>query len=384
MSTSQPEPIIAKGLAGVIAADTALSLVKGTEGKLYYRGYNIHDLAEHASFEEVAYLLWFGKLPTRSELDGLQAQMMACRELPPEVVAMLRNLPGDAVPMAVLRSATSLLAHYDPDAEDNSQDANRRKACRLTSQMAFVIATFERVRRGLEPVPPRGDLGHAANFLYMLTGETPGETSARALDQYLVLLADHGFNASTFAARVTASTLSDLHSAITSALGTLKGPLHGGANQAAMEMFMEIGEPENVEAWYKQARAEGRRIMGMGHRVYKTEDPRVNHLRRAAEELSARTGQSKWYEIASRLEQVARADPYFIERQIYVNVDYYSAPVLYMIGVPVDQFTPLFAMSRIVGWTAHVLEQWEDNRLMRPRAQYVGPVDLEYVPIDAR
>ncbi len=384
MSTSQPEPIVRKGLVGVIAADTALSLVKGDEGKLYYRGYNIHDLAEHASFEEVAHLLWFGKLPTRSELEAMHAQMTVCRELPPQVVDVLRNLSDDAVPMAVLRSAISLLAHYDPEAEDNSKDANRRKAYRLASQLASIIATFERLRRGLEPIPPRDDLGHAANFLYMLTGETPDETSVRTLDQYLVLLADHGFNASTFAARVTASTLSDLYSAITSALGTLKGRLHGGANQAAMEMFMEIGEPQNVEAWFKQARAEGRRIMGMGHRVYKTEDPRALHLRRAAEELSAVTGQSKWYEIARRLEQVARADPYFIERQIYVNADYYSGPVLYMIGVPVDQFTPLFAVSRIVGWTAHVLEQWEDNVLMRPRAQYVGPVDLEFVPLDQR
>jgi len=384
MSTSKSTAIVAKGLEGVIVSDTALSFVNGAEGKLYYRGYSIHDLAEHSSFEEVAYLLWFGALPTCSQLEEMRERMVKCRELPPQVVAALDRLPRDAVPMAVLRSVVSLLAHYDPDSEDSSPQANQRKACRLAGQIASVIATFDRLRRGLEPVPPRGDLGHAANFLYMLTGETPDETRVRALDLYLVLLADHEFNASTFAARVTASTLSDLHSAITSALGTLKGPLHGGANQAAMEMFMEIGEPSNVEEWFKQVRVGRRRVMGIGHRVYKTEDPRSIHLRRAAEALSAFTGQSKWYEIATRLEQVALADPYFIERNLAVNVDYYSAVVLYLIGIPVDLFTPVFAMSRIVGWTAHVLEQWADNRLIRPRAQYIGPVDLVYVPIGER
>ncbi len=374
----------AKGLEGVVIAKTVKSKVEGQIGKLQYHGYNIKDLAENASFEEVTYLLWYDKLPTESELEEFKAGLAAERAIRPEVINLLKSLPAGAHPMAVLRTAISARGAFDPDAEDTSEDAVRAKGRSLLAAMPTIVAAWERIRNGKEPVAPRADLDHAANFLYMMTGEEPDETAVNAVDTYLILLADHGMNASTFSARVTTSTLSDVYSAITTALGTLKGPAHGGANQKAMEQFQEIGEPENVDSWFDEAQAEGRRIMGIGHRVYKTEDPRATILRERAKKLSEMGDSGKWYEIACRLEECARADDFFIERSLYANVDYYSAVVLYQAGIPVDQFTCLFAMSRIAGWMAHVIEQWADNRLIRPRAEYVGPVDLEWTLIEDR
>lgn len=375
---------VAKGLEGIVVAQTRLSKVDGEAGRLYYRGYSIDDLATHATFEETAYLLWFGHLPTKDELAQLHQALVAVRPLRPELMERIVVTPKQAVPMAVVRCAVSCLAHFDPEAEDLSEEASMRKAYLLTSQIASVIAAFHRLRQGLEIIPPREDLSHAANFLYMLTGEEPSEQAAKALDMYLILLADHGFNASTFVARVTASTLSDMYSAITSAVGALKGPLHGAANQRAMEQFMEIGSVDNVVPWFERAKAEKRRIMGIGHRVYKVFDPRARHLRQKAVELAEVSHDSRWVDIAVKLEEVATSDPYFVERKLYPNVDYYSGPVLYTLGIEPDLFPTIFAMSRIVGWTAHVMEQWADNRLIRPRAEFVGDLDRAWVPMEQR
>ncbi|MCD6290484.1 MAG: hypothetical protein J7M34_08275 [Anaerolineae bacterium] len=373
-----------RGLEGVVVTTTQLSKVDGTAGRLYYRGYSIDHLAKNASFEEVAYLLWAGHLPNASEISKVREDLVACRTAPSGLVDALRKVPLNAPPMTALRSIISLLGHYDPDAEDNGPEASMRKAYRLTSQMATLVAAFDQIRKGKDPIPPRQDLNHAANFLYMLTGEEPSDIASRALETYLILLADHGFNASTFAARVTASTLSDMHSAIVSAIGTLKGPLHGAANQRALEQFLEIGDVENVKPWFEKAKAEKRRIMGVGHRVYKVVDPRARYLRQMALQLSGTTGNPQVLDIALKLEEVVSEDPYFVERKLYPNVDYYSAPALYMLGIDADLFPTLFAMSRVVGWTAHVMEQWANNRLIRPRAQFIGDLDLPWVPLEER
>lgn len=375
---------VTKGLAGVIAADTQLSRVDGEQGRLIYRGYSIEDLGEKASFEEVVYLLWNGDLPTRGQLDAFKAALTSKRELPSAVLKTMQEIPHEAHPMAVLRTVVSGLGLIDPQADDNSLPAARKKALLLTAVLPTIVAAWERIRNGQEPIAPRNDLDLAANFLYMLDGEEPSQEAVDALDTYLVLLADHGFNASTFSARVTTGTLADVYSAVTSALGTLKGAAHGGANQAAMEQFIDAAQRGDVSAWFKEAREEGRRIMGIGHRVYKTEDPRARILRPMARDLAESSGQGQWYEVAHTIEQLARSDEFFIERNLYANVDYYSAVVLYMIRLPVDQFTCAFAMSRIAGWTAHVLEQLADNRLIRPKARYVGPEDLAFVPLDER
>ncbi len=381
---SNSESVATKGLAGIVVADTSISYVDGAQGILEYRGYDIRVLAEHSTFEEVAYLLWNGKLPTIQELQTMKAQARACRFLPPEIIVALRNMPKNADPMAVMRTAVSMLAHYDPESEDNTPLAHQHKACRLLGQISGVVAAYERIRRGEEPIKPRMDLDHAANFLWMLTGEDPEPLAARALDQYLLLLAEHELNASTFTARVIASTGSELHSAITGALGALKGPAHGAAVQEAMMQFLEIGSPDNVEAWFKKIRAEGRRIMGIGHRVYKVRDPRAGPLMKNVEMMVNATGERQWFDIASRLEAVATQDPYFKERNLSANVDFYSAPLLYSIGIPVDAFTCMFAMSRIVGWTAHVYEQQGDNRLIRPLGNYTGEHQLPWVPLEER
>jgi len=374
----------AKGLEGVVVAQTQKSTVDGTIGKLQYHGYNIVDLAAHATYEEVVYLLWYDKLPTLSELETFKKELAAERSLPLELVEMMRAFPKAAHPMAVLRTAVSALGVLDPHSEDTSPAANLRVARRLTAILPTIVAAWERIRNDKEPIAPRSDLGHAANFLYMMRGAEPTPTEVDAVDTYLVLLADHGMNASTFSARVTTSTLADVYSAVTTAIGTLKGPAHGGANQKAMEQFLAIGSPENVEAWFEHAMANDIRIMGIGHRVYKVEDPRARILRERAKALAESSGDSTWFEIAWRLEQKARNHPYFIERNLYANVDYYSAVVLYQVGIPVDQFTALFAISRVAGWTAHIMEQWADNRLIRPRGEYIGPRDLEWVPIEER
>lgn len=374
----------AKGLAGVVIGDTSISYVDGNQGILEYRGYDIRVLAKHSTFEEVAYLLWNGRLPTIPELQEMKAQARACRFLPPEVITLLRNMPKNADPMAVMRSAVSVLAHYDPESEENTPAAHQHKACRLLGQISGVVAAYERIRCGEEPIKPRMDLDHAANFLWMLTGEGPEPLAAKALDQYLLLLAEHELNASTFTARVIASTGSELHSAITGALGALKGPAHGAAVQEAMVQFLEIGAVENVESWFQQSRAQGRRLMGIGHRVYKVRDPRAEPLMRNVEMMVNATGDRQWFDIASKLEAVAMQDPYFKERNLSANVDFYSAPLLYSIGIPVDAFTCMFAMSRIVGWTAHVYEQQSDNRLIRPLGNYTGQHQLPWTPLEER
>ena len=373
-----------KGLAGITAADSTLSRVDGAKGELIYRGYSIMDLGEKACFEEVVYLLWNGDLPNRIQLDTFRAALVAKRALPTAVLNSMKQFPHEAHPMAVLRTIVSGLGLIDSTEEDISLASARKKALLLTAVMPTIIAAWEHIRNGRTPIEPRNDLGHAANFLYMLNGTEPNPDAAKALDAYLVMLADHGFNASTFATRVTTGTLADVYSAITSGIGTLKGAAHGGANQKAMEQFIDAAQRGDVAAWYEEARANGRRIMGIGHRVYKVRDPRAFILQPMAERLAKSSGQGQWYDIAAEIEQLTRQDSYFVERNLYANVDYYSAVVLYMIGIPVDQFTCLFAVSRIAGWTAHVLEQLADNRLIRPKANYTGREGLPFVALEDR
>jgi citrate synthase len=381
--TDQALTVTKKGLEGVVIAQTNLSRIDGQRGALFYRGLDIHDLAENACFEEAAYLLWFGRLPTGSELDEFKARLAAHRELPPPLKMMLPNFPRQATPMEVLRTATAALSMFDPAANEiQSFEGNMDKAIRLAAVFPTILAAFDRARDGLGPIDPDPELGHAANFLYMLHGVKPDPDSVRALDVYLTLLAEHGMNASTFSARVTASTLGDMYSGVVSALGTLKGPLHGGANQAVMEMLEEIGELENAKAYVQHALESKQRIMGIGHRVYKTEDPRVRHLRRLSAVLSIEVCEPKWHIISLRVEEVAL--PTLNKKSLYTNVDFYSATVLHCLGIPTDMFTPLFAMGRIVGWTAHILEQYADNRLIRPRAEYIGPQDVAWVPLEKR
>lgn len=374
-----------KGLEGVVVAESRTSLVNGQEGKLVYDGYSIETLAENALFEEVAYLLWNERLPNKSELENLRQSIATEGELPAAIVSQLKAYPKDADPMALLRTAVSALAMYDADSEDNSVEANRRKAIRLTGQITTICAAWDRIRKGNEPIAPRKDLNLAQNFVYMLTGQEPDEAATQAVNTYLVLLAEHGMNASTFASRVTVATGSDMHSGIVSGIGTLKGPSHGGANAEAMRMFLEIGEPENVKPWFQKNIKEGdRRIMGIGHRIYKALDPRAAILEERTKALAESSGNLKWFQIAKNLADTARADDYFIERKLYPNVDYYSAILLYTIDLDVDMFPPLFAMSRVAGWTAHIMEQFANNRLIRPDVNYVGPMGLQWVPVDQR
>ena len=374
-----------KGLDGVSIGDSRLSLVNGTEGKLIYSGYKIEDLAANALYEEVVYLLWEGKLPNKTALEELRAALAENAAVPDEVMNQLQQYPKDANPMAVLRTAVSALAFYDPDSENYSVEALRRKAVRLTGQVTTLVAAWARIRKGLEPVAPRTDMYLAQNFVYMLTGEEPDQTAVDAINAYMVLLTEHGMNASTFASRVTVSTGSDMHSAIVSAIGTLKGPAHGGANAEAMHQFMEVGEVDNVEPWFNENIKSGhRRIMGIGHRVYKALDPRAAVLFERSRALAQQTGNTKWFEIADKLATLARNDPYFIERNLYPNVDYYSAIALYTLDIDVDMFTPMFALSRMAGWTAHIIEQVTSNRLIRPDVDYVGPLDLEWMPVEER
>lgn len=376
---------IHKGLDNVVIDESRLSLVNGTEGKLIYAGYKIEDLAAHALYEEVVFLLWNGRLPNRAELEALRAEIAAHAAVPAEVLAILKQLPRDSDPMAVMRSAVSLLAHYDPDSENTTPEANRRKAVRLNGQSVTLAAAWPRIRKGLEPVAPRTDFNLAQNFVYMLRNAEPEASAVDAVNAYMVLLTEHGMNASTFSSRVTVSTGSDMHSAIVSAIGTLKGPAHGGANTEAMRMFLEIGDPANVQKWFDENIKTGkRRIMGIGHRVYKALDPRAAVLRDRAEALARGSGNARWFEIADQLAGLARQDSYFIERNLHPNVDYFSAIVLYTLDLEVDMFTPLFAMSRMAGWTAHIMEQSANNRLMRPDVLYIGPMDLPWTPIDAR
>jgi citrate synthase len=381
---TKPASTSGAGLRDVVAAPSSICFIDGEKGILVYGGYNIHELAENASFEEVIYLLWNGRLPNRAELDGLHAQLVANRAVPAEIIGMMKSFPKDAVPMDSLRTVVSALAFYDPDKRDNSPDARKRKALRLTAQIATIVAAIDRIRKGHEPIAPRTDLSHAANFLYMLNGKEPSDVEAKAFDIALILHADHEFNASTFAARVTAGTLADVYAAITSAIGALSGPLHGGANEQVMKMLLEIGTPDKVDAYVAEKFAKGEKIMGIGHAVYHTEDPRATHLRRMSEATGKRQGDTKWFDMSKRIEDLVVAEMDRKGKQIRANVDFYSASTYYMLGISVDLYTPIFAVSRISGWTAHVLEQLGNNKLIRPRSEYLGGMDLKYVPIDQR
>jgi len=363
---------------------TSSSFVDGTKGELIYRGYDIRDLGPNATYEEVVYLLWNDKLPNLNELSRFKAALESKRALPDPLLNIMRAFPKEAHPMAVLRTTVSALGLLDRNADAITPDAAREKALLLTAILPTLVAAWERLRNGRDPIHPRQGLTQAANFLYMLDGQEPNPDAVAALDSYLVLLADHGFNASTFSARVTTSTGTDFYSAITSAIGTLKGPAHGGATQRAMEQFIDAAQRGDVDQWFKDARESGKRIMGIGHRIYKVEDPRARILRPLAQKLAESSGTGKWFDIAREIEQLARKDDYFIERDLYANVDYYSAVALYTIGLPVDTFTPIFAMSRVAGWCSQVLEQLADNRLIRPKEGYVGERDRQYVALADR
>ena len=380
MTTAAPKP--KAGLEDTVATSSAICYLDGDRGVLAYCGYDIHDLARHATFEDVCFLLWHRRLPSRAELGDLQSQLIAGRPLPEAVIRAMRSLPaGDG--MDALRTLTSLLAHYDPDVNDNSPQANYRKAVRLTAQLGSLVATLGRVNAGGSPMSPDPVLGHAANFLYMLTGERPSGLATRAFDVALILHADHELNASTFAARVAAATLTDLHSAVVAAIGTLKGPLHGGANADVMRLLLELGKdapPEKVDDVIRGKLARKEKIPGFGHRVYHTEDPRATHLRQMSHDLGQRAGEPQWFEMSQRIEALVKS-----EKKLNPNVDFYSASTYYALGIPIDLFTPIFAVSRISGWTAHVLEQYANNRLIRPRAEYIGPeYPQRYVPVDNR
>jgi len=358
------------GLEDVVAASSAICYLDGDRGVLAYFGYDIHDLARGATFEEVCYLLWHGRLPNRAELGDLQSQLAAARQLSEPVLRLMRQLPPSDG-MDALRTLTSVLGHFDPEASDNSLPANFRKAVRLTGQLSSLVATYGRLQAGGGPIQPDPALGHAANFLYMLTGNRPSALATRAFDIALVLHADHELNASTFAARVAAATLTDMHSAIVAAIGTLKGPLHGGANADVMRLLIEIGEDataERVDEAIRSKLARKVKIPGFGHRVYRTEDPRATHLRRMSKDLGERAGNIRWFEMSQRIEKLVTG-----EKKLYPNVDFYSASTYYTLGIPIDLFTPIFAVSRISGWTAHCLEQYANNRLIRPRTDYIGP-----------
>jgi citrate synthase len=370
------------GLEDTVATSSEICYLDGDRGILAYCGYDIHDLARHATFEEVCYLLWHRRLPTRAELGDLQSQLVAARALPEPILRLMRALPSGNT-MDALRTLTSALGHYDPDTADNSPQANYRKAVRLTAQTSSLVATIGRTNLGGGPIQPDPVLSHAANFLYMLTGERPSGLATRAFDVALILHADHELNASTFAARVAAATLTDIHSAMVGAIGALKGPLHGGANADVMRLLLEIGKdasPEKAEDVVRAKLARKEKIPGFGHRVYHTEDPRATHLREMSRDLGERAGEPIWYEMSQRIEALVKA-----EKKLNANVDFYSASTYHSLGIDIDLFTPIFAVSRISGWTAHVLEQYANNRLIRPRAEYIGPeYPQRYQPLDAR
>jgi len=368
-----------RGLEGVVAAETQLCDLDGAHGRLAYRGYDIADLARQATFEQVVYLLLHGELPKPAQLDAFVVALTAARAIPAELIQAFRLMPKDTDPNRPLQAAIAILGMFDPDANDNSHAANERKAARLTSQIATAICAHHRVRQGQDPVVPAAGLSHAANFLYMLTGERPGAAAVKAFDASLTLYAEHELNASTFTTRTIVSTQSDLHSAVAGGVGALKGPLHGGAGEAVMRTLLEIGEVENVDAFADRALAAKRRFMGMGHRVYKAGDPRAAILRGMAEEACRQSGQFKWFRIAVELhERIAKA------KGLIPNVDFYSAPLFYSLGIPVDLFTPVIAAGRIAGWSANIVEQHDDNRLIRPRADYVGPKRRAYVELAKR
>ncbi|HUK74137.1 MAG TPA: citrate synthase [Candidatus Bathyarchaeia archaeon] len=378
MSTTTSRP---KGLEGITAANSGICYIDGDQGVLAYRGIDIHELADHSCFEEVCFLLWFGRLPNRAELNELKLNLARERKLDASIISLLRQAPKHALPMDVLRTIVSALSYYDPEEKVNDHEANVRKAIRLTAQMAYVVAAYDRIRKGRPLLEPDRSLSHAGNVLYLLNGEVPSETAQHALDVALILHADHELNASTFAARVVAATLSDMHSAVTAAIGALKGPLHGGANEAVFHILEAIDASDADPVDYvKGMLAQKRKVPGFGHRVYHTEDPRATHLRKMSEELGRSSGNMKWFEISRRIEEFVVAD-----RKLNANVDFYSASTYHTLGIDIDLFTPVFAVSRVSGWTAHVIEQLNDNRLIRPRADYQGPAyPSHYVPMEKR
>ena len=368
-----------RGLEGIVAADSSVSFVDGIHGRLLYQGYDINDIAEHMSYSETVFLLWRGRLPTRAETESFRSEAVAEMRLPSQVVEMIRLTPPNSHPMGVLRGAVSMLANFDPDAENISPEANWRKAKRLLAQIPTIIADLHRVRSGLPLLSPDPHFDIPANFLYMLRGTPPDKLEGEAMQVLMVLLADHELNASTFTARVIASTLSDMHSALTGALGALKGPLHGGANQRVMEMIQDIPDVETVQAYIAGMLENKKRIMGFGHRVYRTEDPRTQHLRKYSEMLCARSNQQHLHEIAQRVEQTVLE-----AKGIYPNVDFYSATVQHALGIPPEYFTTVFAAARTAGWVAHIMEQYADNRLIRPTSRYTGEMGLAFVPLRDR
>ncbi len=367
------------GLEGVVAGTSAISEVDGINGKLAYRGIDIHDLAANSSTEEAAYLLWYGELPTKHQLSDLEDELSCCRDLPHGALRMILDYPESAEPMMALRTSVSALSMYDPGGTEHHHDVDLSRAILLTSRIPVIIAAFHRARQRLSPIAPRHDLGLAANFLYMMNNELPPERWASILDKCLIVHMDHELNASTFAARVAAATLSDLYSSVTAAIGTLAGPLHGGANEQVMQMLRRIGDPDKTEDYLKTLLDQGKKVPGFGHRVYKTDDPRAVELKKIAKELTAEVGEPRWYEITRRVEEYMLS-----EKGLNGNVDLYSGSVYYSLGIPIDLFTPVFAIARNVGWTAHILEQYDNNRLIRPRAEYVGLRDIPYVPIEER
>ena len=373
--------VAAKGLEGIVAANSGICWIDGDAGVLAYRGIDIHELAEKSNFEETTYLLWHGKLPTKPELDEFSKKLASARTLHPEILTLLKSFPKSATPMEVLRTAVSALSFYDQDEKAVDHDSNIRKSFDLTAQIPMLVAAFDRIRKGKDVVNPDPSLSHAANFLWLLNGEKPSETATRAFDVALILHADHELNASTFAARVIAATLSDVHSAITGAIGALKGPLHGGANEAVMRMLFAIDKAGTDPVEHvKGMLAEKKKVSGFGHRVYHTEDPRATHLRKMSEDLGKSAGKAKWFEMSRQIEVYIKG-----EKKLNANVDFYSASTYTTLGIDIDLFTPIFAVSRIAGWAAHVIEQLDDNRLIRPRAEYIGPeYPAPYVAIESR
>jgi citrate synthase len=379
MSTGTESSTAAAGLRGVVAAQSKIGDVDGVNGVLIYQGYNIHDLAENATFEEVVFLLWNTRLPKKDELEDFKANFSKNYEVRSEVIEMMKTFPKDAVPMDVLRTTVSALDFYDVEGHGTDRENAMHAAIRLTAKMPTLVAAWDRIRNGKETIAPDESLSIAENFLYMLRGEKPEANEARMMDICLILHADHELNASTFTTRVVAGTLADIYGAVTAGIAALAGPLHGGANTKVMESLLEIDSVENVEAWLDKKLENKEKVMGIGHAVYKTEDPRATWLRKFSKQMGEKTGNSKWFEMSEKLEKLM-----FDKKGMYPNVDFYSASTYYMMGIPLDLYTPIFAISRIAGWTGHILEQYADNKLIRPRAEYVGERDLKYAPIEER
>jgi len=382
MGTASDRPEVVKGLEDVYVKESRICLVDGIKGRLLYVGYDIRDLAEHSSFEETCFLLWNFRLPRQDELDTLRRALAEERKIPKEIYALLRSLPRTTVPIDALRTAVSALASFEPELADPSHDANLRKARRLAAKVATIVAAYHRIRQGKKPVPPDPDLGHAEDFLRMVTGKTPDPLDVKILDVALIMHADHSLNASTFAATVAASTLADLYSTVVAGIATLKGPLHGGANEQAVNVLLKIGSPANAETYVEKALARKEKLPGFGHRVYKNFDPRALILKDYSKKLAERNGDMTLYETALAVEGVMLRE--LQEKRIYPNVDFYSGVTYYLMGLPPEVFTPVFAVSRVGGWTAHVIEYWQSNRILRPLDLYIGPMEATYVPVDRR